>query len=70
MGKNLIKILDKRVADTLLNGGFFYVEEIINNKQTVYVFQDTEELRSVLKQIEGSGEFEDVVIVEDDTLCF
>lgn len=70
MGKNLIKILDKRVADTLLNGGFFYVEEIINNKQTVYVFQDTEELRSVLKQIEGSGEFEDVVIVEDDMLCF
>ena len=70
MGKNLIKILDKRVADTLLNGAFFYVEEIINNKQTVYVFQDTEELRSVLKQIEGSGEFEDVVIVEDDALCF
>ena len=70
MGKNLIKILDKRVADTLLNGGFFYVEEIINNKQTVYVFQDTKELRSVLKQIEGSGEFEDVVIVEDDALCF
>lgn len=70
MGKNLIKILDKRVADTLLNGGFFYVEEIINNKQTIYVFQDTEELRSVLEQIEGSGEFEDVVIVEDDTLCF
>lgn len=70
MGKNLIKILDKRVADTLLNGGFFYVEEIINNNQTIYVFQDTEELRSVLEQIEGSGEFEDVVIVEDDTLCF
>lgn len=69
MGKNLIKILDKRVAEALSSGGFLYVEEIINGGQTVYVFEDTDEIRDILKQIEDSGEFEDITVVEDCSLC-
>lgn len=65
-----IKIMDYEVAKLLSDGGFLYMTENINNSQKVYVFEETEELSKMLKDLCGDENFSGICIAEDDMLCF
>ena len=64
----LIKILDEQIAGTLQFSGFSYMQEQINNEQTLYVFEETPELLEILGEIKG--EFGEAVIISDTSLSF
>ena len=64
----LIKILDEQIAGTLQFSGFSYMQEKINNEQTLYVFEETPELLEILCEIKG--EFGEAVIISDTSLSF
>ena len=64
----LIKILDEQIAGTLQFSGFSYMQEKINNEQTLYVFEETPELLEILGEIKG--EFGEAVIISDTSLSF
>ena len=64
----LIKILDEQIAGTLQFSGFSYMQEKINNEQTLYVFEETPELLEILGEIKGA--FGEAVIISDTSLSF
>ena len=64
----LIKILDEQIAESLQSSGFSYMQEKINNEQTLYVFEETPELLEILGEIKG--EFGETVIISDTSLSF
>lgn len=68
MGKKYIKLFDEKIAIALSDGGFSYTTENINQNQKIYVFEETDELREVLKKITNENNFSNVVIVIDDKL--
>lgn len=63
-----LKFMDKEFADQLMDSGFFYTLEKINNNQEVYVFEATDELMDFVyaKQMQ----FTELCCVTDDTLRF
>lgn len=64
-----IIIINEEIATTLSNGGFSYVKENINNNQTVYVFEKSEELIAELLTL-CDGDNSKIVYVEDCRLNF
>jgi hypothetical protein len=66
---NFIKIFDKQIAETLINGGFLYIKEKVNDNQDVYTFEKSDALIKKLGEISASS-FETKVFVEDGTLNF
>ncbi len=66
-----VKIIDEKVADNLsVNYGFSYITEQINCGQTVYVFENSDALQSVLGELVYSSYSEGVPIVYCSSLCF
>lgn len=71
MCENLIKIFNKEIASMLMEGGFSYVEEKINDNQHVYVFDYSDELINVINSVVTINNFqEEIIYVVDDKLRF
>lgn len=68
--KKLYKFFDKQTAEMLKQGGFCYVEEKINNGQTVYCFEESEELKEIIQCLLNDGKYQDVIVAVDNTLHF
>lgn len=68
--KQFVKIFDERVALALSESGFSYMQEKINDGQTVYVFEETEEFMAALCELSETGVLQGVVFVRDSILHF
>lgn len=66
---NFIIIINEKIATALNDSGFLYVKENINNNQTVYVFEKSDELIAELLTL-CDGDNSKIVYVEDCRLNF
>lgn len=68
LAKKYFKLFDTRIAAELYFKGFDYIEERLNNEQTAYAFENTDELHAALQDIWLRTGFSDIPYVEDDTI--
>ena len=65
-----IKIFDEQIAKTLESGGFSFMTEKINDNQTVYVFEESQEIHDALASLMGDGNYQELIFAVDDMLNF
>lgn len=65
-----IKFIDESVAAALSACGFSYMEEKINNGQTLYVFERSDELMAALNEVLKGDKYQNVICVPDSMLLF
>lgn len=64
-----VKVFDEKLASVLNEGGFSYIEEKINN-DTVYLFEESDELNKTLDGLVTETEFQETVIIRDSSVSF
>lgn len=69
MGKVFIKIMDEKVALALAEGGFSYIEEIINGGRKIFVFEKSIAVETALREIIPKRA-EAAKMIEEDVLRF
>lgn len=68
--KKYIKIFDEQIAKTLECGGFSFMTEKINDNQTVYVFEESQEIYGILEPLMKDGNYQELIFAVDDMLNF
>ncbi len=64
-----VKVFDDKLASVLNEGGFSYIEEKING-DTVYLFEESDELNKALDGLVTETEFQETVIIRDSSVSF
>ena len=64
-----VKVFDDKLASVLNEGGFSYIEEKING-DTVYLFDESDELNKALDGLVTETEFQETVIIRDSSVRF
>lgn len=66
-----IKLFDERIANTLSDGGFSYIEEKVNGNQTVFCFEESLELVEAIRGLCGEQNYQEaIIVVQDGSLFF
>lgn len=66
-----IKLFDERIASALSDGGFSYIEEKVNDNQTVYCFEESPELVEAIRGLCGKQNYQEtIIVVQDGSLFF
>ena len=68
--KMFIKFIDESVAVALSDRGFSYMQEKINEGQTLYVFERSDELMAALNEVLCGDKYQNLICVDDSTLLF
>ena len=64
-----VKVFDDKLASVFNEGGFSYIEEKING-DTVYLFEESDELNKALDGLVTETEFQETVIIRDSSVSF